>query len=178
MLDRKKDYLYQWEVRWKKPRNYPVDVFDYLQHFTFKYPEYDHEELLALMKTKGRYQLESEELVLTRIPFQYKGIPGQRPNLRDNFFWEFDIPAIQWNRNYKTIIERVLSRGMPSDFDELARFYGRDTVLNVFRNQCHSFWDDMEEEARVYLGLEKEDLLIYHIRKKHHFWSPWNQKTG
>ncbi len=178
MLYRKKDYLHQWKVTWKKTSKFPVDVFDSLKDFCIKHPAYQEQKLLRLMKVQRSYRFENEEMLLQRIPFQFKEVNGERPNLRDNFFWEWVIPEINWNRNYKGIIERVLSRGLPADFEELARFYGQDTVLNVFRNQCSAFWDNMEEDARLYFKLEREDLLIYHIRKSHNFWTVWNRKTG
>ena len=176
-LYRKKDYLYQWEVKWKRASRFPIDVFDRLKDFCLVYPVYSEQLLIEQMSSKRHYYFENDELILARVPFQYKGIVDTKPNLRDSFFWEYDTTVMDWTWTYKCVIERVLSRGVVSDFEELVRFYGKETVLNTFRNQCNSFWDDMEEDARIYFGLEKEDLLIYHIRKSHNFWSPWNRMT-
>lgn len=119
------------------------------------------------MKGKHRYYFEDAEVTIKRIPFESKGIPGQRPNLMDNFFWDIDIPAMNWNEGFRFVIERVLARGKEKDWIELVRFYGKDTVLNVFRNQSMSFWPDgIEERARKFFELQPEDLVIYHRRLK------------
>ena len=156
---------YGWEVSWKKPCRFPQEYFDHLDYFTIKHSQYDLKKMLRLMKARRRYYFEDDELSIKRVPrIKSKGLNG-KPDLPKHLFWEYDLSKINWNKSYRSIIERVLARGQDHELVELVRFYGKETVLNVFMNQSLSYWPPgMEENARCYFQLLPEDLLIYHHR--------------
>lgn len=53
------------------------------------------------------------------------------PNLtliRKALFWDTDINKIDWNKQYKAVIQRVFERGNEEEKLEIKRFYG-DSVI-------------------------------------------------
>jgi hypothetical protein len=164
-----------WEITWKNGAKFSADVFDSLKDFCIKNPSYNGDDLLNSMKARRRYQYEDEQLIIRRIPFQYKGIAGDRPQLRDNFFWDVSIPDMEWNRDYTFVIERVLARGRNTEYEEIIRFYGLETVINTFRNQARFWPEHIEENARIYFKLQPEDLLVHHQRLLNDDWNVWKK---
>jgi hypothetical protein len=55
-----------------------------------------------------------------------------RPNLPDRLFWEVNLQTIDWQKAFRSVIERVLDRGNEQEIDELHRYYGKEKVLSVF----------------------------------------------
>ena len=43
-------------------------------------------------------------------------------------FWDTDIQHIDWERQYKTVIQRVFELGNENDKNEIIRFYGAEKV--------------------------------------------------
>lgn len=50
------------------------------------------------------------------------------PKFDAGLFWDVNISAIDWEKNARWIIARVLSRGDLPDFYELVRFYGLNRI--------------------------------------------------
>lgn len=55
-------------------------------------------------------------------------------NLRKSLFWDTDVSKINWDRQYRTIIQRVYERGNEAEKKELEAFYG----LPKIRTALHS----------------------------------------
>lgn len=56
------------------------------------------------------------------------------PNLsiiRKSLFWDTDINKIDWDKQYKAVIQRVFERGNEMEKNEMERFYGKPTISNV-----------------------------------------------
>lgn len=56
------------------------------------------------------------------------------PNLsiiRKSLFWDTDINKIDWDKQYKAVIQRVFERGNEIEKNEMERFYGKPTISNV-----------------------------------------------
>lgn len=56
------------------------------------------------------------------------------PNLaliRKALFWDTDINKIDWNKQYKAVIQRVFERRNAEEKLEIKRFYGDDVVEKV-----------------------------------------------
>jgi plasmid maintenance system antidote protein VapI len=51
--------------------------------------------------------------------------------LRTALFWDTEIQKIDWNRQIKSVIERVYERGNESEKSEINRFYGINKVQKV-----------------------------------------------
>ena len=48
--------------------------------------------------------------------------------LSNALFWDTDIQHINWERQYRAVIQRVFERGSENDKNEIIRFYGAEKV--------------------------------------------------
>lgn len=58
----------------------------------------------------------------------------RRPDLsilRKILFWDTDIAKIDWEQQYKSVIERVFERGNLQEKEEIMRFYGKEKVKEI-----------------------------------------------
>lgn len=51
--------------------------------------------------------------------------------IRKNLFWDTDINKIDWNKQYKGVIQRVFERGNDDEKKEILNFYGKDKVKTI-----------------------------------------------
>ncbi len=51
-----------------------------------------------------------------------------KPNLSPTAFWDVDMPSLDYEKNARFIIEKVMNYGLWADIQEVMRFYGRDRV--------------------------------------------------
>lgn len=61
--------------------------------------------------------------------------------LRRTLFWDTDIEKIDWQKQYKAIINRVFERGNDKEKNELISFYGKDRInetLNAPKTQPYT----------------------------------------
>ncbi len=77
----------------------------------------------------------------------------KKPNLskfREVLFWDTDIKTLDWNKQKRAIIKRVLERGNDTETEELINFYGKKIIsseikkisnvrLNRFANNINRF---------------------------------------
>ena len=49
-------------------------------------------------------------------------------NLRKSLFWDTDISKINWDKQYKAIIQRIYERGNEIEKQELINFYGQEKI--------------------------------------------------
>ena len=60
----------------------------------------------------------------------------ETPNLNildKTLFWDTDIKHIDWERQYRSVIERVFERGNEDQKNEIIRFYGAEKVQQAIR---------------------------------------------
>jgi hypothetical protein len=50
------------------------------------------------------------------------------PDFPENLFWDVDFKDIDWEKNKRWVIERVLLRGGWEEFKELNRFYSEEEI--------------------------------------------------
>ncbi|OFV10627.1 hypothetical protein HMPREF3127_21145 [Sphingobacterium sp. HMSC13C05] len=84
-----------------------------------------------------------------------------RPDLPKVLFWDFDFDRLDWHRSYRTIIERVLDKGSPSEWEEMIRFYGRENVIEALKKNITYLSDMTMEAVCKYFQLSKEMLKCY-----------------
>ncbi len=53
----------------------------------------------------------------------------QRPAIRRHLLWEYDWDNFDFNRYSTVLIERVIERGNPEEWQEIVDFYGKDLIL-------------------------------------------------
>lgn len=57
--------------------------------------------------------------------------PPAIPCIRRHLLWEYDWETIDFSLLAAVVIERVIERGNPAEWQEIVNFYGRDKILNV-----------------------------------------------
>jgi plasmid maintenance system antidote protein VapI len=65
---------------------------------------------------------------------QQKSPAGDHPDLtvlRKALFWDTDITKIEWQKQYRAVIERVFERGNEVEKTEMLNFYGKQKVEAV-----------------------------------------------
>jgi len=75
------------------------------------------------------------------------------PNLkkiRSILFWDTDFDKIDWNKNKKAVIKRVLERGNKTEINELISFYGRATICKVIKSIDSSFLPSFAHNIKTY----------------------------
>jgi addiction module HigA family antidote len=55
-------------------------------------------------------------------------------NIRKVIFWDTTIDKIDWNKNRKAIIKRILERGNTTEINEIISFYGKETTSNIIKS--------------------------------------------
>ena len=55
-------------------------------------------------------------------------------NLRKSLFWDTDISKINWDKQYRAIIQRVYERGNETEKKELDVFYGLPKISVALQN--------------------------------------------
>ncbi len=52
----------------------------------------------------------------------------EKPILSKQAFWDVDMDKIDFEKNARYVVEKVIERGKAEDFDSLLKFYGFDRV--------------------------------------------------
>lgn len=53
------------------------------------------------------------------------------PSFRKALFWDTDMSKIDWQKQYKAVIQRVFERGSDEEKQQAFNFYGRDKIMEV-----------------------------------------------
>lgn len=59
------------------------------------------------------------------------------------------------------VMTRVLERGNDEEYEELIRFYGKESVVRALKNEIKYFPDYILERITQYFALQVEDLKCY-----------------
>jgi antitoxin HigA-1 len=54
-------------------------------------------------------------------------------NLRKSLFWDIDFSKINWEKQFKAVIERVYERGNELEKSEIVKFYGEQVVEETLK---------------------------------------------
>jgi plasmid maintenance system antidote protein VapI len=70
------------------------------------------------------------------------------PILRKILFWDTDMSKIDWEKQYKAIIQRVYERGSEIEKKELEKFYGItkiETALHVAKRKPYTIYKNKQK---------------------------------
>lgn len=141
-------------VHWKRFACTEIDVFSSLKVFCDSYPTYKYHTLNNYL-SKKKLPFENDEIRVERQPLLKKVV---RPNLPKVLFWDFEYDKMDWNRSYKTIMERVLDKGSERDWEEMIRFYGRENVIKALKEDITYLSDITMQAVCKYFQLSEEQL--------------------
>lgn len=90
---------------------------------------------------------------------------SNKPDLDKCWFWDLSFEEIDWNKAYRTVIKRILERGLKQDWEELVRFYGKERVVNTIKYEIGYLPDHIIKELCDFYKLEREGLKCYQRKK-------------
>ncbi|MGV8995234.1 MAG: HigA family addiction module antitoxin [Flavobacterium sp.] len=71
-------------------------------------------------------------------------------NIREVLFWDTTLAKIDWEKNKKSVIKRVLERGNSTEINEIISFYGRETISKIIESIENSQLDSFEKNIELY----------------------------
>ena len=89
-----------------------------------------------------------------------------KPHLPKWLFWDVVLEEMDWQIAYEYVIERILERAGNGELEEIIRFYGRDTVLDVLKNGSLYLMDCNIKKVCAYFELHPEELRCYRRKKE------------
>ncbi|HRP33459.1 MAG TPA: hypothetical protein PKV73_16295 [Agriterribacter sp.] len=95
---------------------------------------------------------------------------SEKPALPKELFWDWRYNDIDWQKSYRSVIERVLERGTEEEWQEIIRFYGIQTIITALKNDIKFLPDYTIEKVSQYFNLPKDELACYkrkQLRKGH-----------
>lgn len=85
---------------------------------------------------------------------------NKKPNFKESLFWDINYKEIDYEKNSRFVIERVLTRGNLDDWQEIKRYYGLEKIKEeamqiryldkLTLNFCHIFFNIELEKFRCY----------------------------
>lgn len=78
---------------------------------------------------------------------------AQKPNLkriRPVLFWDTDINKIDWVKQKRAVIKRILERGNQQEIEEIISFYGKGQVSDEVENITHSQFSTFKQNVELF----------------------------
>ena len=94
---------------------------------SIKLGEFFHIEEDYFMMLQAGYEVKS------KLTEKNKRIPNLN-HIRKVLFWDTSFDQIDWNKNKRAIIKRVLERGNDKEINEIIKFYGKRTVSRIVKS--------------------------------------------
>lgn len=147
-------------IHWKNDQLKPYEVYSNLKNFSLAYPRYSYDTLNNYLSKKKKpfeddqVRIERKEII-TVPPKQVK------PKLPKRLFWEYIYDKIDWQKDAKNVIERVIERGSPSEWDEMIKFYGEKKIKHLLKTKINYLTERAVQKVCDFFKLKPEDLKCY-----------------
>ncbi|MEZ4936894.1 MAG: HigA family addiction module antitoxin [Crocinitomicaceae bacterium] len=69
-------------------------------------------------------------------------------NIRKALFWDTDFQKIDWIKNKRAIIKRILERGNKTEIEEIISFYGKNTLIKEAKAIKESYLPTFEKNLK------------------------------
>lgn len=109
------------------------------------------------IKLANRFNVENDYFMLLQASYDVKKVAESLVNnipntdiIRKILFWDTDIDALDWDKNKKSIIKRILERGNHMEINEMLSFYGRKTIIKEVKKIKDSILPSFEENIIKY----------------------------
>lgn len=94
------------------------------------------------------------------------------PNLSEYLFWDTDISKIDYEKNARHVIERVVTMGQLSDWQEMQKYYSKEQIVSSVKRSRNldpktlallsAYYNIPRKDFRWYLQTRsKPELWIY-----------------
>lgn len=87
-----------------------------------------------------------------------------KPNIKKRVFWDVDVNELDFEKDRFYIIEKVMNYGVWSDFLELLKFYGKDTIKNEIIKSSY-LKKDVLAFICLYFDLQPNQFECYNRRQ-------------
>ena len=109
------------------------------------------------IKLAKKFDIDEDYFMLLQASYDVKKalIPKTKriPNI-DNFrkvlFWDTSIDKIDWSKNKKAIIKRILERGNKNEINEIISFYGKKGISNELKTMRNSRMPSFKINAKAF----------------------------
>jgi addiction module HigA family antidote len=109
------------------------------------------------IKLSKRFGVDEDYFMLLQASYDVKTIKESEikktPNInkiRKAIFWDTTIDKIDWNKNKKAVIKRVLERGNKTEINEIISFYGKKTISQEIKSIKESRLPSFEKNIMEY----------------------------
>lgn len=108
-------------------------------------------KLASYFNTEEDYfmMLQASYDVKTRLAAHQQKTPNLN-NIRKVLFWDTSFNTIDWQKNKRAIIQRVLERGNAKEIKEIIAFYGRTTVIKIVKSIASSRLASFQNNIKRY----------------------------
>lgn len=65
-------------------------------------------------------------------------------------FWDTIFDKIDWDKNTKAVIKRILERGNETEINEIISFYGREIIAKEIQTIKNSYLSNFEKNILEY----------------------------
>lgn len=107
------------------------------------------------VKLANFFKVPEDYFMLLQASYDVKKVSqsSNMPNLknfRKALFWDTDFSKIDWQKNKRAIIRRVLERGNTQEIKEMLSFYGTKTIREELKTIKNSHLPSFEENIKKY----------------------------
>ncbi|WP_373289264.1 DUF6922 domain-containing protein [Echinicola rosea] len=93
------------------------------------------------------------------------------PNLPQRLFWDFDFNKLDWDKSYRTVIERIIERGTKTEWTEMTRYYGKNLIKSTLKNEINYLPEYAIDLVEQNFGLKRTQLKCYKkTQSRHRHW--------
>ena len=87
-----------------------------------------------------------------------------KPILDKRIFWDVDFDNIDYDKKWKTVIERVFDRGDINDIRQVRRYYGDEKVMEALTTAKYLF-DETINFCSAIFEIPKEKFWCYILKQ-------------
>ena len=109
------------------------------------------------IKLSKRFNVNEDYFMLLQASYEVKKAASnetkRQPNIniiRKAIFWDTTIDKIDWDKNKRAIIKRILERGNKTEINEIISFYGKRTISKEIKAIKKSYLPSFEKNIKAY----------------------------
>lgn len=109
------------------------------------------------IKLSQQFDVDEDYFMMLQASYDVKKASGSEvkkipnlENIREVLFWDTTLAKIDWEKNKKSVVKRILERGNSIEINEIISFYGRETISKIIDSIENSQLDSFEQNIELY----------------------------
>jgi len=109
------------------------------------------------IKLAKKFDIDEDYFMLLQASYEVKKalIPKTKKlpntnNFRKVIFWDTSLDKIDWNKNKRAVIKRIMERGNKKEINEIISFYGKVEISNEIKTMKNSFLPSFNNNIKAY----------------------------